>query len=240
MERRTTEAAPDLSGTDHVDVRVERTGEGTVYRAEPRMTAASRMTAEPVIVDGHDHRMPVRDRVRWGPIIAGLATTVTTMIALTVLGLAIGLSVFESTAAGEDVGVAAGIWSAISAVIAFFAGGWMAGTSVSLWGDDNGLLNGFMVGAGALALIAILASMGAGNLLGGIGANIDEILRVGAQAGGVDVSADQAATTATDIYDEARTGAWGTFLGLGLALGAATVGGLLGHRARSREDIVAG
>jgi hypothetical protein len=236
-ERRITDATPDVTGNDHVDVRVERTGEGTVYRAEPR-PMATRMGTETAVADYGDYRAPVRDRVRWGPIVAGLATTVTTLIALTVLGLAVGLSVFEPTDVNEEVPVAAGIWSAVSALIAFFVGGWMAGTSVSLFSDDNGLLNGFMVGAGALALIAILASFGAGNLLGGIGNNVNDIIQVGAQVGGT--GADEAATIATEVYDEAQTSAWSTFLALGLALGAATLGGLLGHRARSRDDVVAG
>lgn len=236
-ERRTTDTTPDLTGNDHVDVRVERTGEGTVYRAEPRMGATTRMATEPVAADYGDYRAPVRDRVRWGPIIAGLATTIMTLIALTVLGLAVGLSVFEPTEVGEEVGTAAGIWAAASAVIAFFVGGWMAGTSVSLFGDDNGMLNGFMVGAAALALIAVLTAFGAGNLLGGIGTNINEIIQVGNQTG---LTGDQVSTTATDLYDDARTSAWSTFLAIGLALGAAALGGLLGHRARSREDVVAG
>jgi hypothetical protein len=216
---------------------VERTGEGTVYRAEPRAGATTRMATDLTADDYGMYRAPVRDRIRWGPIIAGLATTIMTLIALTVLGLAIGLSVFEPTDVGQDVGTAAGIWAAASAVIAFFVGGWMAGTSVSLFGEDNGMLNGFMVGAAALALIAVLTAFGAGNLLGGIGTNINEIIQVGNQTG---LTGDQATTTATDLYDDARTSAWSTFLAIGLALGAATLGGLLGHRARSREDIVAG
>lgn len=237
-ERRTTDATSDAMGNDHVDVRVDRTGEGTVYRAEPRPTM-TRTATEAGVADYGDYRAPVRDRVRWGPIIAGLATTVMTLIALTVLGLAVGLSVFEPADINEEVPVAASIWSAMTALVAFFVGGWMAGTSVSLFSDDNGLLNGFMVGAAALALIAVLASFGAGNLLGGIGSNVNQIIEVGAQTG-VTTGADAATTTAAEIYDEARTSAWSTFLALGLALGAATLGGLLGHRARSRSDVVAG
>jgi hypothetical protein len=233
-ERRTTESPGRLSGTDQVDVRTERTGEGTVYRAEPRPAIGpAAEVAYP--------RPPVRDRIQWGPVVAGVATTIATLLALTVLGLAVGLTVFDPTAAGEDVGTAAAIWAAASAVIAFFVGGWIAGTSVALLADQNGALNGFMVGAAALALLLILAASGAGNLLGGIGANIDEIARVGAQLG-IDptATAQEAQTQAQQIYDDAQAGAWATFLAIGLGLGAAAIGGLVGHRIRTRTDVTAG
>ena len=66
--------------------------------------------------------MTVKDRVRWGPILAGLLTTIASMLILTVLGLAIGLSAFEP-GEGDGLGTAAGIWGAVSAVVAFSAVG---------------------------------------------------------------------------------------------------------------------
>jgi hypothetical protein len=39
-------------------------------------------------------------------------------------------------------------------------------------------------------------------------------------------------------YDEARNGAWGTLGGLVLALAAAAVGGLAGHKSRDHDDAV--
>ena len=235
-QRRVTDTTPGV-GTEHVDVTVENTGEGTVYRAEPRYAAARTVTDTPVI-ERRGVFTPPRDRIRWGPVLAGLVTTLASMLVLTVLGLAIGLSVFEPTSDGGDVGTAAAIWSALSALVSFLLGGWVAGKTAGVRGDDNALLNGFMVGAAALALTLWLASMGVGNLLGGIGNNIDEIARVGRdQFANVDTqaTAQNARNTATDAYDEARNGAWGTLAAMALALGASTVGGLLGHRSQDHH-----
>ena len=234
-QRRVPGTAPGRhTESGHVDVRVEDTGEGTVYRAEPRYAAAPVVDETPVI-ERHGTYTGRRDKIRWGPIIAGLATAVTSMLILTVLGLAIGLSAFEPGTDGDNVGMAAAIWSALSALVSFFLGGWVAGKTASVHGDDNALLNGFMVGATALSGLLLLAGLGLGNLLGGIGSNIDEIARVGRDAAnGVDAgaAAQNAQTTATSAYDEARNSAWGTLAGMLLALGAATAGGLVGHKNR--------
>jgi len=237
-ERRVTSPGNRVAdGNSHVDVTVQRTGEGTVYRAEPRSTVVNESTtferSTPVMAP--TPAAPARDKIRWGPIFAGLMTTIVSMLVLSVLGLAIGLSAFEVTSDGSDVGTAAAIWTALSALISFFLGGWVAGKTASVHGDDNALLNGLMVGATALALILWLTSTGLGNLLGGLGTNIADIARVGqdqVQSGQATGAADQARQTAVNAYDEARNSAWGTLAGLVLALGAAAVGGVVGHKSR--------
>jgi hypothetical protein len=218
--------------SERVDVRVEETGEGTVYRAEPRY-AATPVVEETPVIERYGTYTGRRDKIRWGPILAGLATVITSMLVLTVLGLAIGLSAFDPD--DDGVGTAAAIWSALSALVSFFLGGWVAGKTASVHGDDNALLNGFMVGASALALLLLLTGMGLGNLLGGIGSNIADIARLsGDTVSGVDpnTAAQNVRQGAVDAYDEARDAAWGTLAGLVLALGAATLGGLVGHRNR--------
>ena len=233
-ERRVSDTGQRPSGGDSVNVTVERTGEGTVYRAEPR-----HLVTDYAAIERTAMAVPARDRIRWGPILAGLVTTLASMLVLTVLGLALGLSVFEPTSDGSDVGVAAAIWSALSALASFFLGGWVAGKTAAVHGDDNALLNGFMVGATALALILWLTSTGVGNLLGGLGANISDIARIGAdQVSNADIGAatESAGTAAVAAYDEARNSAWGTLAGLLLSLGAATVGGMVGHKARHSHN----
>lgn len=169
-----------------------------------------------------------KDRTRWGPIVAGLLTAVVTLLILTVLGLAIGTSAFEpDTADGDTVGTAAAIWGAVSALIAFFVGGWVAAKSSAIDGDGAGALNGFLVGVAAIALILWLLGSGLGNLLGTVGNNLTDVINLGQT---VDVPEGQDATTfAQENYDEARNSAWGTLAGLLLALGAATLGGWAGH-----------
>lgn len=169
-----------------------------------------------------------KDRTRWGPILAGLLTSVVVLLVLTVLGLAIGMSAFEpDNADGSTVGTAAAIWGGFSALIAFFAGGWIAARSSAVDGEGAGALNGFLVGVAGIVLILWLLGAGLGNLLGTVGNNLTDIIDLGQT---VDVPAGQdASTIAQNNYDEARDSAWGTLAGLVLALGAATLGGWAGH-----------
>lgn len=66
---------------------------------------------------------PVRDRVQWGPILAGITTAIGVL--LTVLGLAVGTSAFEPGSAAGDWGTSAGIWGGASVLVALFLGGWV-------------------------------------------------------------------------------------------------------------------
>lgn len=183
--------------------------------------------------DVSDVEPSFRDRVRWGPIVAGVFTALTTLLVMTVLGLAIGLSAFEPDETGSrTVGTAAAIWGIISAVLAFFLGGWVAGRNALGTPEDNGAINGFLVGAATIAVMLWMIGTGLGNLMGLAGANIDEISRVTGQpltqtTG--EGATDTVAVTAQENYDEARDTAWGTLAGLVVALSAATAGGAIGH-----------
>lgn len=212
----TTVVDPEVDDAYNPGVRVEQ-------RTRPQL-AATRV--------GED-TMTVKDRVRWGPIMAGLLTTIATMLVLTVLGLAIGISAFEPGNT-DGLGTAAGIWGAISAIIAFFVGGWVAAKTAAVGGDGSGLLNGLMVGVTALALILWLTGSGLGNLLGTVGSNLGDIANIVQDQG----SQQDAQQALNDSYGEAERGAWGTLIGLLLALGASAFGGLLG--ANTRRELIAG
>lgn len=179
-----------------------------------------------------------RDRVRWGPIVAGVFTALTTLLVMTVLGLALGLSAFEPDETGaRTVGTAAAIWGIISAVLAFFLGGWVAGrNALGTGAEDNGAINGFLVGAATIVIMLWMIGSGLGNLMGLAGANIDTISGVLdepiSQISGEDVT-ESVAPTAQESYDEARDSAWATLAGLVVALSAAAAGGALGHPDRA-------
>lgn len=176
---------------------------------------------ETYVDEGFEGRTALRDRIRWGPVVAGLLTTLVTMVVLTVLGVAIGLSAFDP--GDEAIGAAATIWGIISALVAFFAGGLMAASTASPGSARWGWLHGLMVGVTAIAVMLWLVGTGVGNVLGAAAGNIEDMTALG----GVDVTQDQAQTA----FDTARDSAWGTLIGLLLALGAATIGGVLGTRA---------
>ena len=223
-------------------------GDAPAYGTQPLTTYSS-------AIQTGENVMPVRNRVQWGPIVSGLLTAIVTMLVMTVLGIALGASVLDRAAPGEEIGTWAAVWGGISAIVSFFVGGWVAAKTAAVGGPFAGLINGFMVGAAGLALILWLTGTGLGNLFGTIGANIGDIANVAqdqaqqqgvtaedAQAQAGQAQADQAAAnaeqTARNSFDEIRDSAWGTLVGLLLALGAAALGGYLGHN--KREDLLRG
>jgi len=181
--------------------------------------------------------MPVRNRVQWGPIIAGVLTSIATLLILSVLGLAIGASAFEPRDAGESIGTGAAIWGALSAIVAFFLGGWVAAKTAAVGGPGSGMINGLMVGATILALILWLVGSGVASIVGAIGSNIVDIANLVQDQG---QTAQQQAQTADtqQAFENVRDSAWGTLAGLLLPLIAAAVGGYLGHN--TRRELIEG
>ena len=181
--------------------------------------------------------MPVRNRVQWGPIIAGVLTSIATLLILSVLGLAIGASVFEPRDAGESIGTGAAIWGALSAIVAFFLGGWVAAKTAAVGGPGSGMINGLMVGATILALLLWLVGSGVASIVGAIGSNIVDIANLAQDQG---QTAQQQAQTADtqEAFENVRDSAWGTLAGLLLPLIAAAVGGYLGHN--KRRELIEG
>jgi len=181
----------------------------------------------------------VKNVVQWGPILAGIATTVAVMIVLSVLGLAIGTSAFKPRDSGQSIGTAASIWGGASAIVAFFLGGLVAAHSASVPGKGSGLLNGFIVGAAMLVLVLYLTGTGLGNLFGTVGSNIrdisDVVQRQTGQQGLSATDIQNAKTSADQAFHTVKDAAWGTLAGLVLALVAAAVGGLVGSN--SRRDV---
>lgn len=171
-----------------------------------------------------DAPLPARDRVRWGPILAGLVTALTTLVVLTVLGVGLGLSAFDPDETGvTTLGTAAGIWGALTGLLAFLIGGFVAGSTAGVRIPGSGALNGFIMGAAAIALTIWLVGSGLGNVLGAAASNLGELSAVNVNVSGPD---------ADTAFASAQEGAWWTLIGLAVALAAATIGGFLGELTR--------
>jgi len=182
------------------------------------------------------------DRVRWGAILAGLVTALSTLVVLSVLGLAIGLTTYETGDRLSNFGMGAGIWGAISTIVAFVLGGWVAARSAGVGGRSNALLNGAMVWAVAIPLIMYLLGSGVGSMLNmatdAAAASTTAIVNNASPAdvnAATDAAQAQAAqvdpATVNDVAQNAGQAAWGTLVALLLGLVAAVGGGLLGeHR----------
>ena len=252
--------APPVNVVQQESVRSAAPRQETRVRQQPTRPAAFDGTRE---VDIPETYALDRDRVRWPAVFAGLLTALTTLIALGVLGLAVGLTSVDAGAAvaqrgvPSGLGLGSGIWAGVSALLAFLLGGWVAGRTAAVFGKGWGALNGMLVFLLAVPATLWLAGNGLGALLGSFGGfaqslNIDPnaVRDAAGQAGqnaqqnAQQVTPEQAAQAATN----ARNAAWSTLLGLGLGTAAATIGGLLGTRnhldvdrgeiAQAREGIV--
>lgn len=104
------------------------------------------------------------DLIRWGPIVGGLFAALATLITLSILGLAVGLSAFDAGDPLGSFGIGAGIWGALTALIAFFVGGLVAGRSAAFSGKTSGLFNGAMVWFVTIPLLVYLLGSGVGAL----------------------------------------------------------------------------
>ena len=135
------------------------------------------------------------DRVRWGPIIAGLFAALSTLAVLTVLGIAVAGSSYDPGDNARNFGIGAGIWGAISALIAFFIGGWLAARSAAISDRSNGLLNGAMVWVVAIPLMLYMLMGGIGSLFRTAGSAV---------ATGTQAAASAAGAASTDPVNRQR------------------------------------
>ncbi|MGI8485417.1 MAG: hypothetical protein ACR2OU_14280 [Thermomicrobiales bacterium] len=190
--------------------------------------------------DGHDS-IEVKNRVQIGPIIAGILTAIAVMLILTVLGLAIGTSALEPRDIGQKVGTGAAIWGIVSAIIAFFLGGWVAAKTAAVAGAGSGTINGLMVGFAILIILLWMTISGVSGLLGSIGGNINDITNVLNNQGGSVQQVQQQAQQVDpkQVFNTAKDSAWITLAGIVIPLIAAAIGGMVGHNER-REVIQSG
>jgi hypothetical protein len=165
-----------------------------------------------------------RDRVRWGAIWAGLVTAIATFLLLTTAAVAIGAQVLDARD-GDQAGMAGGIVSAVIALLAFLAGGFVAGRTAGVIGRGYGALNGFLVWALGVVLIVALAAFGLGSLFGASGDLFAQYRQMGQPEANVDPN---------QVIEGIRTSSIGAFIAMLLPALAAAAGGLLG----SREEVV--
>src|SRR5215211_834700 len=174
-----------------------------------------------------DTVLPVRNRVQWGPVLAGTAATLTSMLVLSALGLAIGVSAFEPGTDLSDWGTSAGTYGIVAALVSFFFGGWIAAKTAAVGGEFAGLVNGFVSGAASLIVVVWLSTTGLANLVGYLGSRLGNI---------ADFVCGDTGAGATDTgvsFNDVEKGAWITFFVLVATLAAAALGGWLGHNDRA-------
>ncbi len=170
-----------------------------------------------------------KDRIRWGPILAGIFVALATQLILAALGAAIGLTVGAS---GGAIGI--GIWTIVSLLIALFLGSWVAAAGCSPMNKKTAMLHGLILWATTLALSAWLLASGVTGAFGIAASNAGEILnQAQQQPGGVNVP-NQVPNIPNQrleqIAGDSAKAAWSFVIGSLLGLAASLIGASVGAK----------
>ncbi len=136
-------------------------------------------------------------RVSWGAIFAGAVVAIITQFLLNLLGLGIGLTTFEFASPDDSAagfGIAQGIWAVVSALIALFAGGWVAGRLAGMPRKTDGMLHGVVTWALTTLLGLYLLTTGVGRVVSGTTSMIGQ---------GLDLAGQGITAVATSVAPEA-------------------------------------
>ncbi|HSP03141.1 MAG TPA: hypothetical protein VLR27_06545 [Acidimicrobiales bacterium] len=159
-----------------------------------------------------------RDRIRWGPVWAGVVTAVGSYLFLMLALVALGIVDMGDGVTGDAIA------SGIAALVAFFIGGVTTGAS-SMWqGADDGVLHGIVMWFAALVALVVIGAVGSGVALGALDTSdaFDEF------------SADEVDTDQAN--EDAEEAAAKALFGLALALGASAAGGAAGAKMWPKDD----
>jgi hypothetical protein len=140
------------------------------------------------------------DRVRWGPILAGLFAALSTLVVLSVLGAAVAGTAYDPGDRARTYGIGAGVWGTVSMLVAFMVGGMVAARTAAVRGNGNGVLNGAMVWAVAIPLVIYLISAA----IGAAGRTAGAVAQTGAVAANAAAQVDQSTVDKT-IPEAARS-----------------------------------
>lgn len=162
-------------------------------------------------------RRPLFSAVRWGAIIAGVAAGVSVQLALTLLGIATGLSAADIAADNGRAAAGAMLWAGVSMLIAAYIGGYVAARMSGLKRKADGVLHGMVTWAVTTILFAVIAASAGGSLLGGIFNSM-----------GPNVMQGNARIAADRSVESVSTTAWVLFATVALALAIGIAGGAVG------------
>jgi hypothetical protein len=136
-------------------------------------------------------------RISWAAVFAGVIMAVVVQLVLSLLGAGIGMSTIDplrfSSPDVSTFGMSAGIWWAVSSVIALYIGGWVAAHLSGTPEKTNAILHGLLTWGLATLVSVYLLTSAIGSIVRG-GANV-----VGAAATATATGAAAAAGPLTDM-----------------------------------------
>lgn len=171
-----------------------------------------------------DRTAVARDSVRWGPIWAGLLTTLSLFLLLELVAYAFGWLTLGS-GLGNFPGSTRNdaLVTGIIGLITFFLGGLLTGATTWVRGAAAGLINGFCLWALGTVLILLLSALGLGAFFGATGNAFNQLLIWwrGINFGALGINPDQ-------FGSAVRNGALWAFILMALSAVAAMLGGWVG------------
>src|SRR6185312_475895 len=110
-------------------------------------------------------------RVSWGAVLAGVMVALVMQLILNLIGIGLGAASFYPTSnanpSGSTFSVAAGIWWALSGILAALAGGYTAGRLSGQPTETSGPWHGLTTWAVTTLLVFYLLSTSVGAIVGG-------------------------------------------------------------------------
>jgi hypothetical protein len=106
-------------------------------------------------------------RLSWGGIFAGLVVALVLQVLFTILGLAIGLTVWDPGDPAAALGRGAAIWVAVTALVSLFTGGVVTGRLSGVLTPGDGALHGAVMWGMSVLVTLWLTAAGVGMILGG-------------------------------------------------------------------------
>ena len=131
-------------------------------------------------------------RISWGSVIAGVLIAIVIQIALSLLGIGIGLSTVDpkteqNPTAGLGIGTA--IWYIVTSLVALFAGGWIAGRLAPTRRLFDGIIHGILAWSLVTLLTLYFLTTTIGSILGGVGKLVGNTMSVVGNVAGQGVQA---------------------------------------------------
>lgn len=118
------------------------------------------------------YRSVWQQRISWPAVFAGLILAIFLQLALTLLGISIGLSTIDAVnrdTPKEGLAIGSAIYSILSLIFSLFTGGWVAGRLAKNQHTSESKIHGLLV-AGLLFIFSFyLLSAAVSNIIGGAG-----------------------------------------------------------------------
>src|SRR5688500_13106421 len=106
-------------------------------------------------------------RVSWGGVFGGVLVALGFLLLMTALGVAVGISAAQpGETEASTLGTGAGIWAAVSLLLALFIGGMVSTKIGALFDGTTGFFEGALVWAVSALLMLYFASSGVSMLAG--------------------------------------------------------------------------